>query len=37
MATFTVLAKMYSIEYLKVPGLGEIFVQLKFSAIQYNS
>ena len=38
MATFTVLAKIYSIEYfyyMKVPGLGKIFVQQNFSAIQY--
>ena len=36
MATFIVLAKIYFIEYFcntKVPGLGEIFVQWKFSTI----
>ena len=35
MATFTVLAKVCSIDNTKVPGLSEIFVQRKFSAIQY--
>ena len=37
MATFTVLVKIYSIQYFcntKVLGLGEIFFQRKFSAIQ---
>ena len=36
MATFTILVKIYSIEYFcntEVPGLGEIFVQRKFLAI----
>ena len=38
MATFTALAKTYSIKYFyntKVPGLGKIFVKQKFPAIQY--
>ncbi len=38
MATFTVLAKFYSIEHFcntRVARLGEIFIQRKFSAIQY--
>ena len=37
MATFTALAKIYSIENFcntKVSGLGEIFVQRNFSPIQ---
>ena len=37
MATFTALAKIYSTEYFcnaKVAGIGEIFVQRKFSAIR---
>ena len=36
MATFTILVKIYSIEHFcttKIPGLGEIFVQQKFSTI----
>ena len=39
MATFTTLAKIYSIKYFcntKVSGLGEIFVKRKFSCILYN-
>ena len=38
MATFTTLAKIYSSEYFcnaMVAGIGEIFVQRKFLAIQY--
>ena len=38
MATFTALAKIYSSEYFcnaRVAGIDEIFVQRKFSAIQY--
>ena len=37
-ATFTALAKIYSTEYFcstKVAGLGKLFVQQKFLAIQY--
>ena len=37
MATFTALAKIYSIEYFcntNVPGLGEIFVKQKVLAIR---
>ena len=40
MATFTILAEIYSIKYFcdtKVPGLGEIFAQQKFSVIWYIS
>ncbi len=39
MTTFTALENIYSTEYFyntKVAGLGEIFVQLKFSAIYYS-
>ena len=39
MATFTALAKIYSSEYFcnaRVAGIGEIFVQRKFSAIRYH-
>ena len=38
MVTFTALAKIYSSEYFcnaRVAGIGEIFVQRKFSAIRY--
>ena len=38
MATFTILAKIYSIKYFcntKISGLGEIFVKRKFSCIRY--
>ena len=38
MATFTILVKIYSSEYFcsaRVAGIGEIFVQRKFSAIRY--
>ena len=38
MASFTTLAKIYSIEYfcsIKVAGLGEIFVQQNFCYIRY--
>ena len=37
-STFTTLAKIYSSEYFcnaRVAGIGEIFVQRKFSAIRY--
>ena len=39
MATFTVLAKIYSIKYFcntKAAGLGKIFIQQKISAIRYD-
>ena len=32
-ATFTALAKIYSTDYTKVAGLGEVFVKQKFSHV----